>query len=91
MSLNIKNPQAHEMAKELAHLTGQSMTEAVITALEAQLRRRRAEMDTKKHATRRDIDALVQKFQAIPVINSGPLEDALYDENGLPKDQKDIG
>lgn len=37
MSLNIKNPEAHELAKELAALTGESMTEAVLVALRERL------------------------------------------------------
>ncbi len=37
MSLNIKNARAHKLAKELAMLTGESMTEAVTLALEQRL------------------------------------------------------
>lgn len=37
MSLNIKNPEAHELAKELARETGESMTVAVTEALRARL------------------------------------------------------
>ncbi|PYU60464.1 MAG: protein transcription factor [Acidobacteria bacterium] len=45
MSLNIKDPEAHKLAQELARETGESMTSAVIQAirerLEAVLRRRK--------------------------------------------------
>jgi ribonuclease VapC len=41
MSLNIKNPEVHELAKELAELTGESMTEAVLVALKERLARER--------------------------------------------------
>ena len=39
MSLNIKNPEAHALAKELAELTGESMTEAILVALKERLAR----------------------------------------------------
>ncbi|MEX2282929.1 MAG: type II toxin-antitoxin system VapB family antitoxin [Gemmatimonadota bacterium] len=38
MSLNIKNPRAFRAAHELAEHTGESLTEAVTTAIEDRLR-----------------------------------------------------
>ena len=37
MALNIKNPEAHALANELAELTGMSITAAVIEALRQQV------------------------------------------------------
>jgi len=39
MSLNIKNPKAHELARRVARLTGETLTEAVTTALRERLAR----------------------------------------------------
>ena len=39
--LNIRNPQARELARELASLRKVSITEAVVAALEAEIRRER--------------------------------------------------
>jgi antitoxin VapB len=39
MNLQIRDPQAHELAKELAEKRKISMTEAVVDALKAELRR----------------------------------------------------
>ena len=39
MSLNIKNVEAHALAVQVAHLTGESLTEAVTTALRERLMR----------------------------------------------------
>jgi antitoxin VapB len=39
MNLQIRDPRAHELARELAEKRKVSMTEAVIEALEAELRR----------------------------------------------------
>lgn len=41
MGLNIKNGDAHRLAHELAELTGESMTQAVIKAVEERLKRLR--------------------------------------------------
>jgi antitoxin VapB len=39
MSLNIKNPEAHRLAAELAAVTGESLTAAVTAALRERLER----------------------------------------------------
>ena len=41
MSLNIKNEQTHDLARELASLTGESLTEAVTVAVRERLERLR--------------------------------------------------
>lgn len=83
MSLNIKSPEAHELAAELARLTGESMTKAVTEALRERLERERR---------RRDEEAVVAKAMAIARrVASYPREDrrphgeVLYDERGLPR------
>jgi hypothetical protein len=43
ISLNIKNPEAHELASELARLTGESMTTAVTEAIRERLEREKRE------------------------------------------------
>jgi antitoxin VapB len=43
MTLNIKNPEAHRLARELAALTGESMTVAVTEAIRERLARVRRE------------------------------------------------
>jgi len=86
MSLNIKNPETHALAERLAKLTGETMTEAVTTAL----RERLARVEEKP-----DFDeALYEKLKAIATdarkhMNEPWLSiehgDLLYDERGLPK------
>ena len=48
--LNIKNPKAHQLAVEMASVTGESLTDAVIHSLEERLERKRDELP------RREID-----------------------------------
>ena len=48
MSLNIKSQEAHELAAELADLTGESMTKAVTEAIRERLERERRKRDEEK-------------------------------------------
>ncbi len=81
MGLNIKNPEAHELAQKLADMTGESLTETVIQALRARL----AEEEKRRGVEERvaEIKALVAQ---IPPGSFGDSScDDLYDEDGLPK------
>jgi antitoxin VapB len=83
MSLNIKDPETHKLAQELARETGQSMTKAVTEALREQLdqvrrRKRRGNMAEDLLAIGRRFASKVKK----PVV---PHDQLLYDERGLPK------
>jgi antitoxin VapB len=84
MSLNIKNPEAHRAAKEVAEITGESLTQAVTVALEERLQRLRAGQD----------EARLQRMMALAKDIASRLKepyksidhaDLLYDERGLPK------
>jgi antitoxin VapB len=85
MSLNIKSEQAHRLARELAQLTGESMTAAVEKAVEERLERVRGKSK----------EGMAEKLLKI-ARSSGPLwrkpyvslEELLYDEKGLPKGLK---
>lgn len=85
MSLNIKNAETYRLIRELADLTGESMTGAVTEAVRERLDRltaaeRRAGMADRILAIARDMHArLPDDFFDI---EHG---DLLYDEDGLPK------
>ena len=85
MSLNIKNEQTCRLARELARLTGETMTGAITVALEERLRReqRRRQAD----AVARDLQAIGQRCARL--LGEGPSAvdhgELLYDERGLPK------
>jgi antitoxin VapB len=83
MSLNIKNREAHELAAELAHLTGESMTKAVTQALRERLDREQRRRD--KEALVRELLAIARRCAAYPQRDCRTLEDFLYDERGLPR------
>ena len=85
MSLNIKNEEAHQLARELVQLTGETMTGAVTVALRERLERERRErsVDTRMRRLRtiRKRCARLLKAGGPSAIKHG---DLLYDENGLP-------
>jgi len=87
MSLNIKNPETYRLVKELAELTGESMTTAVTEAVAEKLERIRAERGE-------DVEARVQRMLelAAAIREAAPpgwfdqdFDELLYDEKGLPK------
>lgn len=83
MSLNIKDPETDHLARRLARITGESLTEAINKALRtrlAQETRRRG-----KSIDRAEIDAIVKRIAARPVLDERAPEVILgYDEHGLP-------
>jgi len=84
MALNIKNEEAHRLAKALAEETGETLTEAVTVAL-----RERLESLHRKHR-RQEVVRSVQQIQAfvkgLPDLDRRSAEDILgYDEFGLPE------
>jgi antitoxin VapB len=83
MGLNIKSPQAHELAAELARLTGESMTKAVTEAIRERLERERRKRDEDKLFA--ELMEIAEQCAAYPRRDDRSLEELLYDERGLPR------
>ncbi|MCY4586327.1 MAG: type II toxin-antitoxin system VapB family antitoxin [Bryobacterales bacterium] len=84
MSLNIKNEETCRLVREMARLTGETMTGAITVALRERLEREQRA---------RSVEARVQDLRAIAdrcakLLGPGPSAvehgDVLYDERGLP-------
>ncbi|HUZ72951.1 MAG TPA: type II toxin-antitoxin system VapB family antitoxin [Stellaceae bacterium] len=85
MSLNIKNDEADRLARELAELTGETVTTAVTTALRERLAVvRRARRETGLAERLLAIGATCAARFKEPYRSSDHGE-LLYDENGLPR------
>jgi antitoxin VapB len=83
MALNIKDPRVDRLARDLAAVTGESITTAVGQALTERLERVQggATLDRKRTAIRHAQAA----FAAMPVHDARSAEDIIgYDERGLP-------
>lgn len=86
MHLNIKNHEAHELAKELAELTGESMTEAVLVALRERLARERNTPEQIEERTKAILAMGAEIASRLPPeFLTMNVNDYLYDERGLPK------
>lgn len=84
MSLNIKNKEAHSLARELAKVTGENMTTAVTEAVRERLKRVRRErgaaLSDRLLRIGRDCAAhLKEPFRSVDHAAM------LYDERGLPR------
>jgi antitoxin VapB len=84
MSLNIKNPTTHQLAQELADITGETLTGAVTEAVRERLERLR----------RDDAPSLADRLMAIgrdcaprlpEPYRSGDHAELLYADDGLPR------
>jgi len=80
MQLNIKNDEAHRLATELAQLTGESLTSAVIAALRERLTRERRR--TNDIAAR--LMEVGRRHAALPDTGRNQGEILGYDKQGLP-------
>lgn len=83
MTLNIKDPEAHELARLLAERTGETMTRAVTEAL-----RERLERLTRTHRPETAAqDLLAIGRRCASTLKGKPVDHGsfLYDDRGLPK------
>lgn len=83
MTLSIKDPQTDALARKLAELKGQTITDAVRAALVAEI----ARAERGETARQARIRALVERVAAGMEGSGHSLDhgDILYDEIGLPK------
>ena len=87
MSLNIKNPRVHELARQAARLRGTNQTAVIEEALELLLREHGA--DPAQARARRKIDAVhgIVAAYARPSVAEPAIArvEDLYDDSGLPR------
>ena len=79
MVLSIKSEKADQLARDLAELTGESITDAVVASLEVRLeleRRRRRPPS---------LSDIVVRFRQLPLLDERQADEIVgYDEHGLP-------
>jgi antitoxin VapB len=85
MPLSIKDPEADRLAREVARITGETITQAVVTSLRerlAKVERTPAEID----AIVEDAMAIVRHAASLPVLDDRTADEIIgYDEFGLPR------
>lgn len=84
MALSFKDPETDALARQVASLTGETLTEAVRGALKERLR-----LEQLKRGERpwddAAIQAIIDRCAALPVLDGRSDDEILgYDERGLP-------
>ena len=83
MVLSIKDPEADRLARRLAQLTGESITESVKAALRDRVEREQRRRG--KHIDRARIAEIVAGIVALPVVDGRSPDELIgYDDYGLP-------
>ena len=82
MALSIKDPETDRLARALAEATGESITEAIRTALAERLERTRA---VQYAPLRASLQRIQERLATLPVLDPRATDDMLYDEHGLPR------
>jgi antitoxin VapB len=84
MALNIKNEQTHALARRLAELTGETLTEAVTTAVRERLEH--VQQEDEQELTAAGIAEIQRFLAALPDLDTRCADDILgYDAFGLPR------
>jgi antitoxin VapB len=84
--LNIKDPEAQALARELAAATGETITRAVHMAVRERLQKVRVRKSARQRLADR-LDQIARHCAALPVLHDRPADEILgYDGRGLPPD-----
>lgn len=83
MALSIKHPEADRLARELAALTGETLTDAVVIALRERLARQTGR--ARVVSMREELATIRQRCASLPVLDDRTPEEIIgYDSQGLP-------
>jgi antitoxin VapB len=85
LALHIISSEADRLARKLAKQHGETITEAVVTALKERLARTDTRQIRDREKRKANILKLLEEMDKYPVLDSRSAEEILgYDENGLP-------
>lgn len=83
MALNIKDPTTDRLARELADLTGESITVAVGTALKDRLERISGSVPSQRRVE--EMGRIAREAASLPAVDRRSEDEILgYGEDGLP-------
>ena len=82
--LNIKDPEADRLVRQLAETTGETITWAVTVAVRERLERIKGRQ--RGRALADELDEIALRCAALPVLDHRPDEEILgYDHTGVPR------
>jgi antitoxin VapB len=83
MALSIKNKEMDRLARDLAEITGENLTEAIAKALKERLERETGRMH--KNTVRQKINRIQKRVSRLIKLDNRSDEEILgYDKTGLP-------
>ena len=84
MALSLKDPEADRLAREVARRTGETLTTAVIVALQERLARLRAK--GRRRPLRDELRDIARRCAALPTLDDRSADEIIgYDAKGLPR------
>lgn len=84
MALSLKDKETDSLARQVASLTGETLTEAIRTSLRERLRRERLKRG-KAPSLEEELQAIFRRLDALPDLDPRSADEIIgYDENGLP-------
>ena len=84
MPISLKSPEADMLARKLAAVTGESITEAVTVAMRERLAREEHKQDDRISMVE-DLMAIARHCASLPVLDTRSEDEIMgWDENGLP-------
>lgn len=84
MAINIKDEATDRLARELAHETGESITEAVRISMQQRLDRVRRQ--SRRQGRTERLQAFIDRARARPMLDPREAEEILgYNDDGLPR------
>jgi antitoxin VapB len=84
MAMSIKNDETERLARQVARETGESLTEAIQTALHERWKRLQAKR--RSHVMAGQVEDLLRRVDSLPTLDSRPDDEILgYDEHGMPR------
>jgi antitoxin VapB len=84
VALNIRNPEAEELAERVARLAGTTKTDAVTQALREKLAR--LERGRLRRTLADELEEIARRCDELPVRDARPADEILgYDDLGLPR------
>jgi antitoxin VapB len=84
MPMNIKSPEAERLARKVAGLTGETLTGAIVAALQERLDR--IESGSNRRLLVEQLEEIARRSAALPIVDRRSPDEILgYDENGIPR------
>lgn len=84
MAISLKDPELDRLARELAHRTGETLTEAIKVALRDRLARLREQ--ARRRPLSEELLEIGRRCAAMPTLDDRTAEDIIgHDNRGLPR------